>query len=202
MAIYKEEKIELIPPVLGIDERELIFVTQNNKNEESYWTIKHLLKQIKENTIPIFEAKFLDATAVFAFDNNDTLIVQKINKGFRRKQSIMRLTTFIDINSQVKVQEIVFEQNYFDSNMRGKPKEIKHVLEERELLKDRLNLDCLMCKQKMNSDQINCCLRKIIVSQPDFVAQKFAIVELIEDAGHICIFYLKFHYELNFIEMY
>src|SRR5688572_29846236 len=38
--------------------------------------------------------------------------------------------------------------------------------------------------------------------QPDFMAQKSAIEEVIEQAGHLCIFYPKFHCECNFIEMY
>ena len=33
----------------------------------------------------------------------------------------------------------------------------------------------------------------------DFLAQKGAIAEIIEKAGHKCIFYPKFHCELNFI---
>ena len=38
--------------------------------------------------------------------------------------------------------------------------------------------------------------------EPDFLAQKGAIEELIENAGHKCIFSPKFHCELNFIERY
>jgi len=38
--------------------------------------------------------------------------------------------------------------------------------------------------------------------EPDFLAQKGAIEELIENAGHKCIFFPKFHCELNFIERY
>ncbi|UZN99437.1 uncharacterized protein OCT59_000708 [Rhizophagus irregularis] len=38
--------------------------------------------------------------------------------------------------------------------------------------------------------------------EPDFLAQKGAIAEIIEKAGHKYIFYPKFHCELNFIERY
>jgi transposase len=38
--------------------------------------------------------------------------------------------------------------------------------------------------------------------ESDFLAQKGAIEELIENAGHKCIFFSKFYYELNFIERY
>ena len=58
-----------------------------------------------------------------------------------------------------------------------------------------------MCKKK-ESLRVDCCARKIMASQSDFVAQKSAIVELIENAGHLCVFYPKFYCELNFIKMY
>jgi transposase len=48
----------------------------------------------------------------------------------------------------------------------------------------------------------DCCGRKIISLQPDFLAQRSALVEMIEDSGHVCIFFPKFHCELNFIEQY
>ena len=34
------------------------------------------------------------------------------------------------------------------------------------------------------------------------MAQRSALVEMIEDSGHVCIFFPKFHCELNFIERY
>ncbi|CAG8828152.1 5034_t:CDS:2, partial [Cetraspora pellucida] len=158
------------------------------KNQENYWMVEHLLKQIKEKAIHIFEAKFPNATAIFAFDNSmnhlvfadDALVMQRMNKGPEGKQSIMRLTIFINNNGQLIEQEMVFENNYSDPNLRRKPKGIKRVLEERSLWKKGLNLECLMCKKKENSEQIDCCLRRIMASQPDFLAQKSAIVELIE----------------------
>src|SRR5688572_9786761 len=41
-----------------------------------------------------------------------------------------------------------------------------------------------------------------MASQPDFLQQLPGIEELIMAAGHYCIFYPKFHCELNFIEMF
>jgi hypothetical protein len=40
------------------------------RNQEGYWTVEDLLNQIKNKAIPIFETKFPDAIAVFAFDNS------------------------------------------------------------------------------------------------------------------------------------
>src|SRR6266542_2785801 len=45
-------------------------------------------------------------------------------------------------------------------------------------------------------------MQHILENQPDFLAQKGMIQEVIEERGHKVIFYPKFHPELNFIEMY
>jgi hypothetical protein len=48
----------------------------------------------------------------------------------------------------------------------------------------------------------DCCCRRLLFSQPDFVDQKSQLQELIESHGHLCDFYPKYHCELNFIEQY
>ncbi|KIJ44951.1 hypothetical protein M422DRAFT_251574 [Sphaerobolus stellatus SS14] len=48
----------------------------------------------------------------------------------------------------------------------------------------------------------DCCCRRLLFMQPDFVNQKSALEELVTRRGHICDFYPKFHCELNFIEQY
>ncbi|PKY47601.1 hypothetical protein RhiirA4_462873 [Rhizophagus irregularis] len=40
------------------------------KNKEGWWIAKHLLEQVKNNAIPIFEIMHPNAIAVFAFNNN------------------------------------------------------------------------------------------------------------------------------------
>jgi hypothetical protein len=85
----------------------------------------------------------------------------------------------------------------------GQPKGIKQVLIERGLWKKNMVGECKLCRNN-NDDplRVDCCGRRIISLQPDFLAQKSALVETIENAGHICIFFPKFHCELNFIERY
>ncbi|GES77349.1 hypothetical protein RCL_jg12194.t1 [Rhizophagus clarus] len=59
----------------------------SRKNQEGYWTMNHLLKQVKLKVIPIFEALFPICIAVFVFDNSsihtifllDVLIASKMN---------------------------------------------------------------------------------------------------------------------------
>ena len=48
----------------------------------------------------------------------------------------------------------------------------------------------------------DCCCRRLLFNQPDFISQKSQLHKLIESCGHICDFYPKYHCELNFIEQY
>ncbi|CAG8739862.1 3672_t:CDS:1, partial [Cetraspora pellucida] len=93
-----------------------------------------------DKAIPIFEAKFPNATAMFAFDNStnhgayaeDALIAARMNLKPGGNQPIMQSTTFVEANGQLNTQHIVFEKDYvfkkdedYDETMRGKPKGIK-----------------------------------------------------------------------------
>ena len=55
---------------------------------------------------------------------------------------------------------------------------------------------------KCEARRTNCCAQHILFTQLDFVGQKSHLEEFITSRGHICKFYPKFHYELNFIEQY
>ena len=76
------------------------------------------------------------------------------------------------------------------------PKGIKKVLAERGINHLGLGGKCKRCESE------SCCLKRILENQPDFSEQKSLVREVIEAAGHMCIFLPKFHYELNFIEYY
>ena len=47
-----------------------------------------------------------------------------------------------------------------------------------------------------------CCMQQIMSLQKDFCSEKPLLQIIIEEAGHKCYFLLKFHCELNPIEMY
>jgi hypothetical protein len=51
-------------------------------------------------------------------------------------------------------------------------------------------------------EHTDCCCRRLLFSQPDFINQKSQVQELVESRGHLCDFYPKYHCELNFIEQY
>ncbi|TDL14382.1 hypothetical protein BD410DRAFT_817185 [Rickenella mellea] len=47
-----------------------------------------------------------------------------------------------------------------------------------------------------------CCMKKVLSNQTDFIEEKPMIQLYLERRGHICVFFPKFHCELNAIEMY
>ena len=173
---------------------------QPGKNQEGFWTSEHLIEQVKTKAIPIFEAIFPNCIALFAFDNSsnhvayrsDALVASKMNLKPGGKQPKMKDTVFGPDNQH---QSMVNENN--------EPKGMRQVLIECGLWKDGLNADCKLCKDKIEDiNQTDCCARRIIFLQPDFIGEQGLLEKIVEEAGHKIIFYPKFHCELNFIEMY
>src|SRR5256714_327795 len=121
-----------------------------------------------------------------------------LNSG--EQQPVMKDTVFEPNNTS---QSMTFSSNH--SKYLNQPKGIKQVLIERELWRNSLHLECELCKGKnkqIDSIKANYCARRIMSLQPDFLAQKSELETVIEETKHKCIFYPKFHCELNFIEMY
>jgi len=71
-----------------------------------------------------------------------------MNLSSRRKQLIMRSTSFIDKDRQEIIQQIIFSEDYSDLTLREKSKGIKRILQKRGLWKEGLSLECLMYKKK------------------------------------------------------
>jgi hypothetical protein len=79
------------------------------------------------------------------------------------------------------------------------PKGMKQVLQERDLWVDGLKMKC---RSKCPVGSANCCAKQLLDAQLDFQEQRSLVQEVIEAAGHLCIFLPKFHCELNFIEYF
>lgn len=108
----------------------------------------------------------------------------------------MRTTTFGSDGTQ---------QNFYYPNdhptMPGWFKGMEEIIKERGLWPEKgLNAQCEGFK--CEPGRKDCCCRRLLFTQPDFVNQKSHLEELITSQGHICDFYPKYHCELNFIEQY
>ena len=133
-----------------------------------------------EKAINIFERIHPDATGIFMFDNapshrkmaNDALNAEKMNVGPGGKQPAMRDTIWGG-----EIQKMV------DTN--GLPKGMRTVLHER-------GVDTTGMRAKE--------MRNMLKTFPDFKNQKTILEECIEERGHICVYFPKFHCELNPIE--
>ena len=77
---------------------------------------------------------------------------------------------------------------------------IQECIERGLHLPDPMKLLRQCPKFKCAPGQTNCCCHQILFNQPDFVAQKLELEELVESHGYWMIFYPKFHCEVSFIE--
>jgi hypothetical protein len=151
---------------------------------------------------------------VFCFDQStnhnamaeDALIVTRMNLGSGGVQPRMRNGWYINECGEKYLQSMVFPDDHPVKKLRGQPKGVKIVLQERNLWpKKRVNLVCDRCSGKHADDdsiRLDCCARRILSLQPDFLGQRSALDEAIVGAGHIFERYPKFHCECNFIERY
>ena len=161
---------------------------------------------MSEKIIPAFEAAHgAGYHALFLIDNSqghsayaeDALRVSNhMNIKPGGKQAHMWKGWFICDGIRIK-QNMVYppDHPYFPDQ----PKGIKAVLTERGLWQEQIRGKC---HSKCDTDAVACCNMRILKSQPDFLAQKPLVEEIIEMAGHACLFLPKFHCELNFIEYF
>lgn len=159
--------------------------------------------QLKDKIIPVFEREHGPGyQALIMVDNSqghsayavDALLVSRMNLKPGGKQARLRDSWFMRDGEQV-TQQMNFPPDHPDHP--GLQKGIRQVLLERGLWSNNLKLDC-------SKDTITdrCCAWHLLGSQPDFRQQQSLVQEVIEDAGHLCIFLPKFHCELNFIEFF
>jgi hypothetical protein len=179
------------------------------KNRDGYFTADDLVKQV-DLAIDIFESKTNGtATGLFLFDNApshqkrspDALSARKMVKGpslnwTRQKGGPhMRPGTFADGTPQY----LYFPEDH--PEYPGWFKGMEVIIRERSLWPETgLHAECKGFKCEPGATA--CCCRRLLFNQPDFIAQKSQLEELVTRRGHICDFYPKFHPELNFIEQY
>jgi hypothetical protein len=170
-----------------VDESKIIarVIIHPGANDDGYWTNEHVAQQLRDTVIPIFNVLHPECIGLFAFDNSsnhgcyapDALLTRNLNikDGGAKCNALMRPTTFGDPPQQQLMQ------------INGIQKGLKRILEERGIY------DANMLKADMIA---------LLDSQPDFAGQKSWLEEICINAGHLSIFFPKFHCEFNWIERY
>ena len=126
----------------------------------------------------------------------DVLLATQMNLRPGGKQACLKDGWFMH-NGKKVMQQMIFPPDH--PNFPNQPKGMKQVLVKQGLWRDGL---LMQCKPKCLLGAKNCCAKQILELQPDFEAQKSLVQEVIEAAGHCCIFLPKFHCKLNFIEIF
>lgn len=60
----------------------------------------------------------------------------------------------------------------------------------------------MKCESTCDAGLDDCCARRILEWQPDFLEQQSLVQEVIKAAGHLCISLPKYHCEMNFIKYF
>ncbi|KAJ3847597.1 hypothetical protein EV368DRAFT_87552 [Lentinula lateritia] len=143
------------------------------KNHEGYWNCELFIHQLKEKFFPAFRAAHgPNYIAVVLVDNSQGHAAYA--------------------KDALRASEMGFQPG-------GKQCRMQQVLMERGLWKAKL---LMKCKGDCPDDAIDCCARRVLSLQPDFQEQISLVQEVIEAAGHLCLFLPKFHCEINFIEYF
>lgn len=100
------------------------------------------------------------------------------------------------------IQSFYYLDDHPVESMRGWFKGMEQIIRERGLWPAEGGLKAQCHKFHCPPGRTDCCCRRLLFTQPDFVNNKSQLQEFIESRGHLCDFYPKYHCELNFIEQY
>jgi len=176
-------------------------------NRDGWFTNNDLIKQFEE-----FAGEFAvlhpGKELYFGFDNSMThrakatngLDVTKLNLSDGGKNT-PELRNGWYIKDGHRVEHIM-------KNADGVQKGIRTILLERGKWHDKLLKICKPCTNKVPISERkaggyyveNCCATTILSRELDFVEQRDALTEAVENSGHKILFYPKYHCELNYIE--
>ncbi|KAG8915216.1 hypothetical protein FRC01_003742 [Tulasnella sp. 417] len=192
--------------------REARVIFKAGKNRDGYFDNDNVLESTR-NAIDIFETHHPPESgvkALFLFDNakthskraDDALSARKMPKSTRLwlPRSGVKMRNGSLPNGEA--QPLWFPDDHPDPKKAGMFKGMEVILRERGLWPARgLRAECEGFKCATPDTKTDCCARRLLFTQPDFVNQKSKLQEFVEGRGHHFLFYPKFHCELNFIEM-
>ena len=195
----------------------LLFLAGTNR--EGWFTNDDLVKQSRDLS-PLFVKLHPECEILVAFDNSmnhhkrcpDGLDADLLPlKDGGKNAPLMHDTWYIDENG-VRVVQLM-------QNEIGQQKGQKSILKERGKWRENMNRSCVACtaKHPHGPERENfyihtylpghwiygtqCCSTYCLSQEPDFLAQREWLREVLEDLGHSVIYYPKYHCELNYIEM-
>lgn len=194
------------------------------KNRNGYFTNDDILNQAN-NAMDILAKHFPNENHVLVFDNATThakradgaLSASKMPKNISNK-------FLVEVNVHNEARQLVYSPNrkimkkkirmedaqfadgskqalYFEPGhpQDGLFKGMSILLEERGMITETKLL--AQCKDfKYVDKEDNCCQRRTLYNQPDFVQVKSLLEITCEARGFTVLFIPKFHFELNFIE--
>jgi hypothetical protein len=209
--------------------REARILFKAGKNRDGYFGAEDLLAQV-DSAIDIFEGLTKgNAKALFLFDNApshqkralDAISARKMSKGAPLSTiQFYFLFVLTSINTGPRkdwthhpggprmrpgqlpngdTQSFYFPDDH--PSMPGWFKGMEQIIQECNLWPaEGLKAQCQ--NFRCPPGHTDCCCRRLLFLQPDFVNHKSQLQELIELHCHLCDFYPKYHCELNFIEQY
>ncbi|KAI0270914.1 hypothetical protein BGY98DRAFT_923292, partial [Russula aff. rugulosa BPL654] len=184
----------------GDEEARIIF--KAGRNRDGYFDTNDLLQQV-DKAIDIFEGLTKGwAQGLFLFDNApshqkcapDAIsaqhMVKGLKKGWAHHANGPPMRNGMLQNSDP--QPFYFPDDH--PSMLSWFKGMKVIIRERGLWPEGVEDLLAQCPNfHCNPDRTDCCCRRILFSQPDFISQKSQLQELVESRGHLCDFYPKYH---------
>jgi len=198
-------------------------VFRAGKARDGYFTAEDILAQTAK-AIDLLSKYYSDSDHVFIFDNapthlkraEDALSARQMPKGIQEwgvdatvmdsagkivrgpnGKALKKKVRMVDGNlSDGTTQPFYFPESHAHA---GKFKGMAQILKERGFNNaEKLRAQCKDFKCKEGETQ--CCCRRILFNQPDFINVPSMLETLCKSHGFGCIILPKFHCELNFIE--
>jgi len=192
------------------------------KNREGYFTNDEILEQATKIMDILYE-HYIEEDHVLIFDNATTHTKRAEGAVSARYMPRSTREWGVEVNlrggdgkpvygpngkivkHKVKMHDATFgdgspQSLYFNSGPQsGLFKGMTVLLQERGLDEEaKLKAQCKNFKCPTGNK--NCCQRRVLYHQPDFVQEKSLLEQHCEERGYTVLFLPKFHCELNFIE--
>ena len=176
-------------------------ITYPGANDDAWWDLPQLLKQVKI-ALPIFEEAHPGCCALFIFDQSsahaslglDVLCAFDMNRSNGGKQQKLKDTVIPMSNPDSRYRGLIQKMTLDNEKQKG----LQQTLQECGFDVSGMRVKCsLVCPIKNKG----CCMARLLSQQEDFRSQVSLLEQTITAQGHLGMFPPKFHCELNPIKM-